>query len=312
MKGNHLGKKLKMLFRLRFLLPVSLGVLIAAVATRIIQLFVAVDFTTGFFKENSFWVPLLTVLLVLFSLYGMGQALCNRFSAADPYQQYRLKPLGAATMLLGVVMLLSGFAAILQSAGDRSDARLLVYITILLEIAAGGAFLYHGFLLLQQEIRRLKRHVLMLVPAIWSAFRLITNFIAHTTIASISEYLFDILFDAAVVLFLFYFARFTAGLRRKHQERFLLLFGLLTVMLGAVSTMPPLFFKIFAATELGQQLSWPDFSALLLTVFVGWMLVFFIKSWIDSEETIEERLRSVRLDCEYQYETVGIEGLFRR
>lgn len=311
MKGNEWKEKLKTLFRLRFLLPVSLGAVIAAVIVRIVQLHVAIDFTTGFFSEKTVWVPLLTVLLILFSLYAAGLAICNRLQAVNPYEGHRLRPIGVAAMALGVVMIVSGFAEILKSAGEGSGVQLFTYVAILLGIAAGGAFLYQGFLLFQQEIYKLQGHVLMLVPAVWSVARLMVNFIAHTTIASVSEYLFDILFDAAVVLFLFYFARFTAGLRRERQEQFLLFFGLLTVMLGAVSTVPPLFCKLFEARGIGQYFSLPDFAALFLTVFAGWMMFLFVRSWIKAECIPPEKPLSVDLDCEYRYETVGIDGLFQ-
>ena len=44
MKGNDWKEKVKTIFRLRFLLPVSLGAVLAAVILRIVQLNVAVDF----------------------------------------------------------------------------------------------------------------------------------------------------------------------------------------------------------------------------------------------------------------------------
>ncbi len=312
MKGNDWKEKVKTIFRLRFLLPVSLGAVLAAVILRIVQLNVAVDFATGFFIEHSVWVPLLAALLVLFALYAIGQTACNLFPPVNPYEGHRLKPIGIAAMLLGVVMIASGFVEILTSAGTGSATGLLQYLVILLEIAAGGVFLYQGFLLLQQAAEKLQSHVLMLVPAVWSVVSLMVNFIAHTTIAGISEYLFDILFDAAAVLFLFYFARFTAGLWRKRQEQLMLLFGLLTVMLGAVSTVPPLFCKLFEWNRIGRRIAFPDFSALFLTVFVGWCLFLFVQSWLRAESPTPNKQMPADLDCEYRYETVGIEGLFQK
>lgn len=48
-------EKLKQIFRLSRFLPVSLGAVSAALLVRILQLNLAVDFATGFFRRIRFW-----------------------------------------------------------------------------------------------------------------------------------------------------------------------------------------------------------------------------------------------------------------
>lgn len=90
-------EKLKQIFRLSRFLPVSLGAVSAALLVRILQLNLAVDFATGFFQEDTFLVPLLTVILLLYLAYAVIVLLLHPLRLEQPYKMKN--PLPAAVIL---------------------------------------------------------------------------------------------------------------------------------------------------------------------------------------------------------------------
>ena len=306
MKMDGLKERIQQLLQKKYLFPVSAVLLLMVVIVRIIQLNVAIDYTTGFFSKNSWSMPLLAVVMILFFVYAVWQTVHRKFQISYPYHEMNLKPAAIVCFALGGVMMLSGFAQILGWSANTGDAKILELLAMLFCIAAGGAFLYHGYLMFAGAEDKLQNHCLLAVAVLWSVLNLMSNFIRHTTIASISEYLFDFLFCAASVLFLLYYAKFTAGIDGKKGD-YPLLTGFSAVLLGAVSSIPPLFCGAFWKLGISQYVN-P--VSIILTVFIGYMMFLFIT------DAMQENKGSAgvspwrdALECEYQYESVRVGNL---
>ena len=140
-------EKIQQCLQTKYLLPVSAASLLVVMVVRIIQLNVAIDYTTGFFSKNSWSMPLLAALMILFFAYAVWQILHHKFQIAFPYHEVNLKPAAILSFILGGIMMLSGFAQILGWSAHTGDAKTLELLAMLFCIAAGGAFLYHGYLL---------------------------------------------------------------------------------------------------------------------------------------------------------------------
>ena len=295
-------EKLKQIFRLSRFLPVSLGVVSAALLVRILQLNLAVDFATGFFQEDTFLVPLLAVILLLYLAYAVIVLLLHPLRLEQPYKMKNPLPAAVIFGAAGILLLLEGIIALFGTDG------MLERITTLLEAASGAVLLYHAVLLWKKEQKRLQNHVFFLVPALWSVLELVCIFVHHTTVANISSYIFEILFSAALVLFLVYYARFTAGLLRRDQKRRLMISGVFAVALGAVTSVPPLFCRLVEYSGIGSQIILPGFSSLAFTLISGLLLFLFVRETLASGQNSST---GSAFECEYGCESVGVEGLYR-
>lgn len=302
---DGLKEKLQQCLQTKYLFPVAAASLLIVMVVRTVQLNVAIDYTTGFFSKSSWSMPLLAVIMILFLAYAVWQTLHHKFQIDFPYHEVNLKPAAILSFILGGIMMLSGFAQILGWSAHTGDAKTLELLAMLFCIAAGGAFLYHGYLLFTGAEDKLQNHCLLAVPVLWAILNLMSNFIQHTTIASISEYLFDFLFCAASVLFLLYYAKFTAGIKGKNQDYYLLITGFITVILGAVSGIPPLFCGAFWKLGISQYVN-P--VSIALTVFIGYMMFIFLTNAV-RKGSGEASLRQDTLGCEYQYESVRVGNL---
>ena len=304
---DGLKERIQRWLQVKYLLPVSAVSLLMVIIVRMIQLNVAIDYTTGFLSKSSWSMTLLAVIMLLFFAYAVWQTVHCKLHILYPYREIHLKPAAIICFVLGGVMMLSGFVQILGWSANTADAKILELLTMLFCIAAGGTFLYHGYLMFSGAADKLQNHSLLAVVVLWSILNLMSNFIRHTTIASISEYLFDFLFCAASVLFLLYYAKFTAGIDGKKRDCFLLITGFAAVLLGAVSSIPPLFCGAFWKLGIRQYVN-P--VSIALTVFIGYMMFLFITDAMRATKdgTTASSWRNA-LACEYQYESVRVGNL---
>ena len=79
MKMDGLKERIQQLLQKKYLFPVSAVLLLMVVIVRIIQLNVAIDYTTGFFSKNSWSMPLLAVVMILFFVYAVWQTVHCKF-----------------------------------------------------------------------------------------------------------------------------------------------------------------------------------------------------------------------------------------
>lgn len=295
-------EKFKPYFRLKYFLPVLCVTSFMAVLLRILQYFTVIDLQTGFFDQNSFLVVLLDLLLVLFTLYLTFQSGFEPPKTRRMYAGRQQKPQSVFSALLGVLLIGAGARVLYGDAAVQAGLRPILLLEGLLSAAAGVAFLYHAFLLWQKKTKKLEDHIWLTIPAVWSLFRLMSEFLRQTTIAGVSQNVLDILFYADAVIFLFYLARFTAGLLSEKGEKVLFWSGALLVVIGVVFTLPPLFYRLFGGVG-NVHAGWPDFVAMALTLFAGGVVVMLVQN---SAKRADD---SYDLDCDYGYETVFVKKL---
>lgn len=291
---------LKRIFRLNRFLPVSLGAVLVALLVRILQLNLTVDFSTGFYTQNTLLVPLLGIILILYFVYAAVVLTFSPVRLEHPYKLRNTVPAAVIFAFSGILLAVEGLILLFGRDGT------LERFTAFLEAVSGVTVLYHAGLVWKREQRRLQNHIFFLVPAVWSVFDLVRVFVRHTTVANISAYIFEILFSAFLTLFLLYYARFTAGLLRPGQKRLLAATSVLTAMLGAVTSIPPLFCRLTEYDGIGRLVPLPDFSVLAFAVISGLMLFLSVRETLAPASSVGGSAH----DCEYGCETVGVEGLF--
>ncbi len=297
----------KRVFGLKHLLPISIAAVIAAVMVRIIQLNVAVDLSTGFFSREAAVIPLLTLLILLYFVYAIIVLALHPMRLEHPYGIRNTLASGVITGAAALILIAESAIAIME----QSDTfHTLNWFSVFSKIIAGGVLLYHAYLFFRKAEVRLKNHAWLIFPVIWSLLELVEIFVQHTTVISISERVFDVLFMASLALFLLYYARFTAGVLREKQKLRLMLTAICTVMLGAVSTVPPLFCKLLEFRGIGQEVAFPSLSTLAMTVFAGWMSFLFVRETLIFSGWRRKKTVPAAVDCEYRYETVGIDNLY--
>lgn len=120
---DGLKERIQQLLQKKYLFPVSAVLLLMVVIVRIIQLNVAIDYTTGFFSKNSWSMPLLAVVMILFFVYAVWQTVHRKFQISYPYHEMNLKPAAIVCFALGGVMMLSGFAQIWDGLQTRATLK---------------------------------------------------------------------------------------------------------------------------------------------------------------------------------------------
>ncbi len=219
---------------------IMVGTAVLAVAARAVQLFCAIDYETGFYKDH-FSVALLNVILwigipisIIFTLVGMSR----RYKAGT-----RLKKSFTVTVFLAVASALTCiqtlgriyssvyFAAsgVSEGVGGFKEWMMIIllagscaaFATCAFDCAKGRPF---GFYIV--------------VPMLYMACKLIMTFMELTTIANISENLFNILSLSSAVVFLCSFAKIGMSFSGKTAPRLLLVSAYCTAVFGFVYVIP--------------------------------------------------------------------------
>lgn len=248
----------------------SLFIFIAAVLVtlpiRVYQMLYVIDDATGFFKEGSMSVPILTVLLVM----ALAAILVSAFLSGDLFAGAILPRKrtvgGIAALAMGVMLLLSSLnGSVVQLGRGVVTVQQTVYFVF--SIITAGAFLLMGVNFIMGKGYALNG-VFALVPVIWACVRLTKQFLEFTTIANISENLYDILMLVFTVLFLFYHAKVLAGMSARKSLDRAVGFGLCAALFAILCTIPRFVLTLNNGGERLGATAQPTLLDLVLAVYI--------------------------------------------
>ena len=147
-------------------------------------------------------------------------------------------------ILAGIFVLLSGILLLADSANRLAagfSSNVLADIVVcILSILSGVIFLLLAVEAFSGRKLSQKVPILMLFPTIWACARLVKTFFLYTNIASISENMFDIISLIFLLLFLFLQAKLQAGFQRVSSAKKAMVFGLPSVVLLLMYSLPNL------------------------------------------------------------------------
>lgn len=213
---------------------------VCAVAARAIQLFCAIDYETGFYKSH-FSVALLNAILwagipisILVTLIGMSK----RYKAG-----YRLNKSLTATVFLAAASVLTViqtlgmiYSNIYFVAGGVGKDIVKITDWLMVILLAGSCAAFAACAVDSAKGRPFGFYIV--VPALYMACKLMMTFMSLTTIANISENLFNILSLSSSAIFLCTFAKIGMEYAGKSSSRLLIVSAFCTAVFGFVYVIP--------------------------------------------------------------------------
>ncbi len=245
------------------LLWVSLPI---CVLLRALQLIFTIDSTTGFVKQQyseisviiSFIVcaAIAAITLLAFIAYGVDL----KFYAVKP-------PVAVSSALLGGMFIYETLYAISSLTADSWRDILLILLSFLSAIAFA--------LYAVRSVYFYKMPYMILVaPVAYYIVKIIDIFVSTSSLALVTENIFLIFTNSALLWFMFEFASYENGMGdifKSHKKLFAS--GVASFSLCTVTALPK--FILFMSNK--AQVSQDDLSASLLTAAVGIFVLFYTK-----------------------------------
>lgn len=264
------------------------GVLLA-LPIRIIELIAFIDGKTGFSLEGDFIAPILTAILILTIVASILFSYMNKSHPSIILD--RDKPLYILTLVLGgsfVVRCVMDIVGAFGAAGDSSFRIIISFFGILI----GVVLLYMG--VCQMKYNTIFSAFLSVLPGIWVVLRLLQLFTEYTTIISVSEHLFKLLFYVFIALFMVGMARIWSHTQPNKGSRGVFAYGIPAVVLGVLVTIPPIIARLKGSTSLMEFIWSETLLELALTAFAAYMVLYLKKR--DAQLALEEEPKGVSDD----------------
>ncbi len=256
---------------------VSVGALsLLASIIRFIELATNIEAKTGFYKnEVSFFRIVFIIVLVITALFGIFWRRFAKKNALLPMNmKFDFSSLFSERILLAAVAV--GFAVntfyeifrLKNPLDSILQPQSITSFSVITTIFSALCLAYFIILSFLMENKRLATSFLSVITVAWIAFRILRDFIAFTTLISISKNLLDILYLCALTVTMFSVCRlFSNSDIKKGYTQFTLL-APITIVLAFVLSVPPIFGFIFGLDTVGESDVFMHFIDLLLALFL--------------------------------------------
>ncbi|WP_040195590.1 hypothetical protein [Candidatus Soleaferrea massiliensis] len=258
------------------------GVLLA-LPIRIIELIAFIDGKTGFSLEGDFIAPVLYAILVLTIVASILFSYLNRSHPSIILD--RDKPLYILTLVLGGSFVVRCVMDIIRAFGVTGDSTFRIIISFF-GILIGVILLYMG--VCQMKYNTIFSAFLSVLPAIWVVLRLLQLFTEYTTIISVSEHLFKLLFYVFIALFMVGMARIWSHTQPDKGSRGVFAYGIPAVVIGVLVTIPPIIAQLKGSTSLMEFVWSETLLELALTAFAAYMVLYLKRRDRDAQLALEE------------------------
>lgn len=249
---------------------------LVTVVLRTVQLSGSINFATGFYNGSSFLMFLLNFFLILFGVLAFFMSWMSHTTYLIVLGNRSHKWLKYLSLILSAAFILQGFFELYEILIKRTRAlgpfELLGAATAIL---SGFGFLFGAFTI--QQPRNTSIDVLYALPCLWACVTLISMFVQHTVVITVSENLYNILRMIALVCFLLFSSKFLAGYSDKQNEHWLLFSGLMTVILSAMTTFPLLFIRLFGKQYTVSHVVQAGPVDFILMIYAAAFLVVYLK-----------------------------------
>ncbi len=301
MEGNE---KLRKFLRLKSLLPISLAVIITVVLLRTVQFYLAIDPVSGFFDPNNIIAPLITIVIVGYLIYVIALLIGYSARIDRPYR-LRYRTLTAIfSIITGFVLAAEGLIQLFGGAAQAGQMSTIGMFCVMMRLVSGGVFCYQAYLFYDRAGEQQKQHNYFAFVAIWALLDLAECFLQTTAVADISASVYDLLFSVSLLMFMVYYAEYTAGLIGDRQKNYIMVLSVSTTILGAVSILPPFVYKLIGNQATRDTLNWPSFGRLALTVFVGWIAYLFMQETLHVNGWNQPTKKVLSLPSEHKHKAV--------
>lgn len=207
---------------------------IVFIALRTIQLKFYTNFNTGFYNGPDELTIALFGLAVVFFIGVFVLVMADRNQYCAEFGHKGKRSVQAASFILAAFSVVYFSVMLVQSIQSQRSNPALLFADGLFGILMVFGFVYLPFRLEKSEGSA--ADILLCCPCLWACSKLFLMFFDHMMVATIYENLLNILRVAALCVFLFNMARVCAGIEQKNTRRWMILFGLTTVVLGLCTT----------------------------------------------------------------------------
>ncbi len=301
MEGNE---KLRKFLRLKSLLPISLAVILTVVLLRTVQFYLAIDPVTGFFNPNNIIVPMLISVIACYLIYVIVLVIGYSARMDRPYRlQYRTRT-AIFSAVAGLALAIEGLIQLFGGEAQSGQMSTIGMFCMMMRLVSGGVLCYQAYLFYDKAGEQQKQHSYFAFVAIWALLDLAECFLQTTAVAGISASAYDLLFSVSLLMFMVYYAEYTAGIIRKRQKNYIMVLSVSTTILGAVSILPPFIYKLIGNQVARDTLNWPSFGRLALTVFAGWIAYLFMQETLHINGWNQPTKKAVSLPSQRQHQAV--------
>lgn len=244
------------------------------VLLRTIQMCFVIDEKTGFVKQSYGAVNLGVMIIVCASAVAVGV-----FAATidgTKQEKKELRPSMAISSALASGMFFY------QAVSGLSQQTTLAWYDLLLVVFAMAStvvFLAYGL----KNIYEYKMPpIILVVPVLYYIVRLISVFVSTSALALVTENIFLIFTNSALLWFLYEMAAFENGVGETLKApKKLFASGMVTIILCAVTSLPKFMFAFVSDTQLSRD----DISSSLLNAAMGvFVLVYIVCNFIQKPE----------------------------
>ena len=247
--------------------------LIAAIPLRTYIIMFDIDPKTGFYNGSRNLVTIVNILLFVVTVLLVAPLVIKSYKKleAAPRRSITIGVISAVAALAFCINAVYEFYLLASGTGGVG-----VFINSMLEFAAAAFFLLFSWASFKGG--RIAFPIASLLPVIWATVHLMAAFMHYTTVVNISEYLFDMLKMAFVMIFFYYHARFTGRVTNGNELKGMLAFGLPAVFFSLISILPR-----YIAMTFGRTVTFDlpeDLLFVVLSVYIAAVLyvAFFTRN----------------------------------
>jgi hypothetical protein len=259
-----------------------LGVIVSIIL-RVSELLHEIDSVTGFYKTGSVVVPVLNaILIILVIIFLLYLLLKNDLNSIAFTSKSIIN--GVIACLLGIVLCVDAasqfYSFMINSALGSPDMG--IFVAAMAEIFAAIFF----FILSEQKItgKKLNLAAPALLPVLWGVIILGVSFMRYTSIANISEFLFDVLKMVFVLVFLYFSARAIGRVSNNKESKGTITFGFMAALFCIVSAVPKVIVWIMNPITAVM----PNVNDLLYIVFAVYIIDVIAEAFFKTYENEKE------------------------
>lgn len=237
------------------------------VALRSLQLIFTVENNTGFIKQQYSGISagIMVVIFAAIAVLSVTAMAVNR----PPYDKHNMRPgLALFSIAVSVVFIYE----LTQIVGSMNVNLWQNFLLIVLCFLSALFFMAYGI----TNVYYFKiPPILYLIPVFYSLIKLIVSFVSVASIALISDNVFMLLTNSAILVFMLEFAKYANNINNESNYKKLLGTGMAAVTLCFTSTLP----QLIAATCGKNEMLHESVSSIFTTIFIGVFIISFLISF---------------------------------
>ncbi len=251
-----------------FLFIFLCGCFFAFTGMRIYHLIFAVDSQTGFFLDNHISIYILFVMIIFAVCFYSVLYLLKRKVQLSCYEAFDRKfPLIIISGILAVLFLSEGIVEIIK-AFMTVNVSMAVVIKIISSVVTAIFFIMLLFRIYEKKPADSLFSLSSLGFVLWSMSNILTPFIVDTSVNTISEYTFTILYYCSLCAFAMSFAKFVSGRKNIYG---VLVTSSISIIFSGILNIAPAFSVLFG----GENSRW-SFDITTLISYGVFLLLMFV------------------------------------